>query len=79
VDEADLAYLPSVDLLKLLHEKQVSSRELLDVYLRRVDKFNPDLNAIVTLDAERASGRAAAADEATARGESWGPRCTGFR
>jgi amidase len=73
VDEADLAYLPSVDLLKLLHEKQISSRELLDVYLRRVDKFNPDLNAIVTLDAERASECAAAADEATARGESWGP------
>jgi amidase len=73
MDEADLAYLPAVDLLKLLHEKQVSSRELLGVYLRRVEKFNPDLNAIVTLDAERASERAAAADETTARGESWGP------
>jgi amidase len=72
MDEADLAYLPAVDLLKLLRERQVSSRELLDVYLRRVDKFNPDLNAIVTLDAERASERATAADEATARGESWG-------
>ena len=72
MDQADLAYLSAVDLLNLLREKQVSSRELLDVYLGRVDKFNPDLNAVVTLDAERASERAAAADEATAHGESWG-------
>jgi amidase len=72
MDEADIAYLSASDLLKLLGEKQISSRELLDVYLRRVDKFNPDLNAIVTLDAERASDHAAAADEATAHGESWG-------
>jgi amidase len=72
MEESDISHLPAVDLLKLLEEKQISSRELLDVYLRRVDKFNPDLNAIVTLDAERASDHAAAADEATAHGESWG-------
>jgi amidase len=73
MDEADLAHLPAVDLMELLSEKQVSSRDLLDVYLRRVGKFNPVLNAIVTLDVEHAAERAAAADEATARGENWGP------
>ena len=73
MNEADLAYMPAVDLLKLLSEKQISSRELLDIYLRRVGKFNHDLNAIVTLDAERAFERAAAADEATARGDKGGP------
>ncbi|HET7522937.1 MAG TPA: amidase family protein, partial [Acidimicrobiales bacterium] len=48
--------------------KQVSSRELLENYLARVEQLNPSLNAVVTLDAERALEAAHAADEATARG-----------
>lgn len=52
--------------------KQVSSRELLENYLGRVEKLNPSLNAVVTLDAERALEAARAADEATARGASSG-------
>ena len=68
----DIAFLPAVDLIELLQLKKVSSRELLDGYLDRVERFNPALNAIVTLDADRAREQAAAADEATARGESSG-------
>jgi amidase len=52
--------------------KQVSSRELLATFLERVERRS-DLNAVVTLDAERASAAAAAADEAVARGERVGP------
>ena len=51
---------------------EVSSRELLDLYLSRVEAADPALNAVVTLDAERARGLAAAADEARARGEASG-------
>jgi amidase len=69
----DIAFLPATELLDLLHEKKVSSRELLDGYLDRVERINPAINAIVTLDVDRARERAAAADEATAKGESWGP------
>ena len=68
----EIAFLPATALLDLLRAKKVSSRELLDGYLDRVERFNPSVNAIVTLDAERARARAVAADEATARGESWG-------
>ena len=52
---------------------EVSSRELLDFYLRRVEKSNPAVNAVVTLDVERARGLAGAADDALARGEPVGP------
>jgi amidase len=69
----DIAFLSATDLLELMREKKVSSRELLEGYLDRVERFNPAINAIVTLDAERARERASTADEATARGESWGP------
>lgn len=48
---------------------RLSSRELLDIYLQRIEKLNPAVNAVITLDAERAKEAAAAADEATAKGE----------
>src|SRR6267378_1690027 len=53
--------------------KDLGSRELLDLYLDRVDRLNPVLNAVVTLDVDRARTAADAADAATARGESRGP------
>ena len=51
----------------------VSALELLDLLADRVDRLNPDLNAVVTLDLDRARELAAAADRSTAAGESWGP------
>ena len=41
--------------------------------LDRYHRFNGDLNAVVVTRIEEAEARAAAADEATARGEPWGP------
>ena len=42
-------------------------RELLDLHLARIAERNPELNALVSLDEERARAGAAAADEAPAR------------
>ncbi len=47
--------------------------EVLDAYLRQIERHNPTLNAVVTLDEERARQRAKEADAALARGEIWGP------
>lgn len=69
----ELAFRTATELVAALRRKEVSSRELLDHYLARVERVNPRLNAVVTLDVERARKRAAAADEALARGELWGP------
>ena len=70
---SDLAFQSASKLALAIRAQRVSSRELLALYLQRVGQFNPTLNAIVTLDAERAFTRADAADAALARGESWGP------
>ena len=51
----------------------LSAREVLDAHLAQIATHNPALNAVVTLDAEHASERARASDEALARGETWGP------
>ena len=68
----ELALRPAVDLVAALRAGEVGARELLDVYLARVDRLNPPLNAVVTLDVERARAAADAADAARARGASLG-------
>ena len=58
---------------------RISARELLDLHLARIAERNPQLNAIVSLDEERARAGAAAADEAPRlRAPRWA-RCTGCR
>lgn len=47
--------------------------EVLEAHLGRIDRWNTAVNAVVTLDAERARDRAEAADAALDRGEVWGP------
>jgi amidase len=53
--------------------REISARELLDLHLDRVDAVNPAVNAIVSLDAERARAAALEADERLARGDEVGP------
>ncbi len=52
---------------------QISARELLDLHLERIAQVNPSVNAIVSLDTDRARHQAHAADEATASGRPTGP------
>ena len=67
------AFAPATALVALLAQREISSRELLEIYLGRIERLNPALNAVVTLDAERALADADAADRAIARGQSRGP------
>ena len=69
----DVGVWPAHRLAAAIRARTFSSRELLDHYLNRIDRFNGPLNAVVTLDAERATEAAAAADAATAHGETLGP------
>jgi amidase len=68
-----LATQDATTLAGAITRKEISSRELLDLYLDRIDRLNPPLNAVVTLDVDRAHAAAGAADEMTARGEDVGP------
>ena len=53
--------------------KRISARELLDAHLECIERVNPDINAVVSLDAERARESAGEADDRLARGEDVGP------
>jgi amidase len=69
----DLGFRSASQLLRSLRRREISSRELLEHLLARVERWNPGLRAVVTLDAERARRRADEADAAQARGELRGP------
>lgn len=69
----DLTYTTASELVGALRQRAVSSRELLDHLLARVDQENARLNAIVGLDVDRAEAAAKLADEATANGRATGP------
>lgn len=55
-----------------LRGRSISARELLELHLARIEERNPELNAIVSLDAERARAGAAAADDFLASGREVG-------
>jgi len=65
----DLLYAPATRLLSLLRAREVSSRELVDAFLGRIERVNPRLNAIVTLTDDRARHEADEADRRLARGD----------
>lgn len=64
---------PATELAGLLARGELSARELLAACLERIERVDPSVNAIVTLDVEGATAAAAAADERFARGEPIGP------
>jgi amidase len=69
----DIAFKSAVELAQMIKNRDIGCVELLEHYLARVEQYNPALNAIVVMDADRARDRAREADAALARGEDWGP------
>ncbi|KGH46450.1 amidase [Modestobacter caceresii] len=72
-DVDDLCTRPATELAALVRDREVSARELMDAHLDRIERLNPELNAIVTLDAEGARAAADAADARLAAGGPVGP------
>ena len=73
MNELDICFLSATDLARQIATRQLSAREVMEAHLSRIEQTNPLVNAIVTLLPDLAMERAAAADEALARGETVGP------
>jgi amidase len=65
--------LSATELVGLLRGRHVSAREVMDAHLDRIERLNPAINAIVTLDPEGARAAADAADAVLAVGDEAGP------
>lgn len=69
----EIAFRPARELARMLRDREISAREVVQAHLERVEAVNPAVNAVVTLCAERALDEAAAADKRLASGADVGP------
>ncbi len=69
----ELVYISATSLARAIREKRVSSHEVVEAYIHRIEAVNPQLNAVVQLTADTALTQARQADFALARGEIKGP------
>lgn len=70
---SSLCDLSATQALAQLRAQAISARDLLEACIARGDALNPKLNAVISHDLPAARARADEADQATRRGESWGP------
>lgn len=71
--DEDLAFLPLSELSKLVRARKVSSMELTQLYLGRLERFDPLLKCVVTLTRKLALEQAKRADTEIAAGRYRGP------
>jgi amidase len=69
VDDRDLAFAGISEQARLLEEQTVSSRELVAIYLDRIERVDPVLNAFKEVFAEHALAEAAEADRRLSAGD----------
>ncbi len=69
MDEVELAYAGIARQAELLREREISSRELVELYIGRIERHDPGLNAFRVVLAERARTEADDADRRLAAGE----------
>jgi amidase len=62
----ELAFLPATEQARLVRTGEVTSVELVQLYLDRIERLDPELNAFVTVRGEEALADAAAADASVA-------------
>jgi amidase len=69
----DIVFSSTAQLAAAIRAGHISATEVLKAHLTQIDAHNPIVNAVITLDTERAYDQAREADAALARGECWGP------
>jgi Asp-tRNA(Asn)/Glu-tRNA(Gln) amidotransferase A subunit family amidase len=70
---ADLTSLSASQIADHIRNKKVSPVEVVKDHLARIERLNPQLNAFVQLDEERALDQACSAEAAAMRGRNLGP------
>ncbi len=69
----DIAFSGAIKLAAAISAGSVSSLELTDHYIDRIERLDGELNAVVVSDFDRARHAAREADAALARGDDVGP------
>src|SRR5262249_18813220 len=71
--EADIAFAPVTRLSLWIEQRQLTSERLTNIYLHRIEQFDPKLRCVITRLAEQAIAQARKADAEIASGKYRGP------
>jgi Asp-tRNA(Asn)/Glu-tRNA(Gln) amidotransferase A subunit family amidase len=71
--EEDIAFAPLTHLSRWVERRQLTSERLTNIYLGRLERFNPKLRCVITLTRESALQQAKKADQEIAAGKYRGP------
>ena len=63
MDSLDLAFTSALDLAQLIRDRSISPLELTQLYLKRIEKYNPQLGSFFHVAAETALEEAKAKTE----------------
>jgi Asp-tRNA(Asn)/Glu-tRNA(Gln) amidotransferase A subunit family amidase len=72
-NDADIAFAPLTQLSRWVESRQLTSERLTNLYLDRLQRFDPKLRCVITLTRDRALRQAQAADREIAAGHYRGP------
>ena len=72
-NEADIAFAPVTRLSRWIEQRKLSSQRLTEIYLQRLQQFDPILRCVITPTPELARMQAKKADEEIAAGKYRGP------
>ena len=73
MSDHEIIWLAATEMARKIANKELSAREVMTAHLSQIDRVNPEINAIITLDPDGAMAGAAKADEKIAAGEELGP------
>jgi Asp-tRNA(Asn)/Glu-tRNA(Gln) amidotransferase A subunit family amidase len=71
--EEDIAFATVTQLSRWIESKQITSERLTEIYLGRIQRFDPKLHCVITLTREHALEQARQADKEIAAGKYRGP------
>jgi Asp-tRNA(Asn)/Glu-tRNA(Gln) amidotransferase A subunit family amidase len=72
-NDADIAYAPVTKLSRWIEQKKLTSERLTQIYLKRIEQYNPRLRCVITLTRDLALQQAKEADAEIAAGRYRGP------
>jgi len=72
-NDSDIAFAPVTELSRWIEQRKLTSERLTQIYLRRIEQFDPRLRCIITLTRDLALAQAKKADEEIAAGKYRGP------
>src|SRR5467141_3106413 len=72
-NDADIAFAPVTQLSRWIEQRKLTSERLTQIYLHRIEQFDPKLRCVITLTRDLALAQAKKADREIAAGKYRGP------